>query len=337
MKVTIRKGGDILHFRHLLISGLVIGAAMFLPDNAFAEKNELSGQQNSQKVSGQVEMDNAAVKPNILAQEKAVVIPEAVKPNVPAKEKTVAVPEAVKPSVPAKEKAVMVPDPAMKNQGGVKQQPSKGSPNNPTFQKPGAASHNLPDQAKGNVKSALNKTEKAVKAHESKKGTAVQENNNGLRKNTPTPESGSGNSALDSLHNSETKVKNQIQSIRVEPQEENTHLSMPKEENLSKSLVPRSQEKGDIPSGEKEIPKISQGPNPTQRTSGHGGPSNDRVSQGLNTISFLDKWFTWNPYYEIQFVQPYLSQHTWLNNQWVNAPPSPPPQKAPLLETVTRS
>ena len=50
-KVTIRKGGDILQFRHLLISGLMVGAAMFLPDNAFAEKNEVSGQQNSPKAS----------------------------------------------------------------------------------------------------------------------------------------------------------------------------------------------------------------------------------------------------------------------------------------------
>src|SRR4051812_25430280 len=97
MKVTIRKGGDILHFRHLLISGLMIGAAMFLPDNAFAERNELSGQQNAQKVSGQAEIDNAAVKPNVPAKEKAVVIPEAVKPNVSAKEKAMVVPEAVKP------------------------------------------------------------------------------------------------------------------------------------------------------------------------------------------------------------------------------------------------
>lgn len=80
----------------------MVGAVLFLPDNAFAEKNELSGQQNSQKASGQVkpsvEIDNAAVKPN----------------------------------VPANGKALVVLDPTMKNQGGVKQQPSEVSTNKPT-------------------------------------------------------------------------------------------------------------------------------------------------------------------------------------------------------------
>ena len=370
-----------MHFRHLLISGLVIGAVMFLPDNAFAEKNELSGQQDSQKASGQFETANAAIKPDIMAQEKAavpqaaepnvpakekavvpqvaepnvpakekvvvpqaaepnvpakekVVVPQAAEPNVPAKEKAVAVPEAARPNVPAKGKTVVVPDRAMENQGRINQQPSKVSPNNPASQKSGAGLENLPEQAKGNVKSALNKAEKAVKAHESKKGTAVGENHNGLGKNAPAPESGSGNSALNALHNSEIK----IQSIRVEPQGENKHLSMFKNENRSESLVPEPQEKGNIPSGEQEIPKAaSQVPHPTQRTSSHEGPSNDRVGKGLSTISFPDKWLTWNPYYETQFIQFYFSRQTWLINQWVNAPPSPPPQEAPLLETVNRS
>ncbi|MBM4761351.1 hypothetical protein [Bacillus sp. B15-48] len=294
-----------MHFRQILISCLVIGAAMFIPGNVFAEKNEHSGQQNSQKTSGQVQMDNQAVKPNILAKEKTVVASEAVKPNVSAQEK-----------------AVVVPDSAIKNQGGVKQQPSKVSPNNSASQKAGAALQHLPDPAKGNGKSAVNKT---VKAHESKKRTAVQEKNDGLGRNAQIREREFRNIALDTVHDSETRVNTQNETIRVETQGENTHLS----ENHSESLVSEPQEKGNIPSDERKIPKVvKQIPNPTQRTSGHEGPPTDRVSQGLSTNSFLDKWFTWNSYYEIQLVQSYLSQEKWLNNQWVNAPPSPPPQEA---------
>ena len=67
-------------------------------------RTNLVDQQNFQKASGQVkpsvEIDNAAVKPN----------------------------------VPAKGKALVVLDPTMKNQGGVKQQPSEVS----TFKKPAA-------------------------------------------------------------------------------------------------------------------------------------------------------------------------------------------------------
>lgn len=336
---TIRKGGDILHFRHLLISGLMVGAAMFLPDNAFAEKNELSGQQSFQKASVQVNpsvgIDKAAVESNVPAQEKAVALPDpAMKNQSEVKQQPPEVPSN-KPVAASQKPAVApqkLPDQARGNMQSALNKTKKIVKARESEKVPAAASKNLPDQAKGNVQSVLNKPEKAVKDHASENAAAA-----GLGKNTPTSESGSGDSTLDSLHNSEKEVKNQVQSVRFEPQGEDTHLAVAKKENRSEFLVQAPQKKADIPSGEEEIPKASQVPNPTQRTSGHGGQSNDRVSQGLSTISFLDKWFVWNSYYEIQLFQSYLSRHTWLNNQWVNAPPSPPPQEAPLLETVTRS
>ncbi|MFS0779935.1 hypothetical protein ABC255_28630 [Neobacillus sp. 3P2-tot-E-2] len=329
-----------MNIRHLFISGLIVGAAMFLPGNVFAEENELIGLQNSQKAPGQVSpsvgIDNAAVKSDVPAKEEAIVGPAAVKPDVPAKEEAMVGPSAVKPDVPAKKEAVMASNPSMKNQGGIKQQQSKVPPNNPASQKSAAASQNLHDQAKGHVQSALNKTEKAVnEARDPEKVSAVQEHNNGLEKNTPTPKNGSGNSDLDSLHNSETEVKKQVSPASFEPQGKDTVLSVVKKESRSEPLLQESLEKSGIPSAEEKIPKVSEVPTLTQRTGTNGGPSNDRGSQGLNTISFLDKWFVWNPYYEIQLVQSYLSQHTWLNNQWVNAPPSPPPIAAPFYLTFT--
>ena len=120
-------------------------------------------------------------------------------------------------------------------------------------------------------------------------------------------------------------------------QDEDTPLNAAFSESNAVQPVPLPYQEGDIPSGEEEIPKASQIPNPTQRTSNHGGPSNDRMSPGISGLSFPDKWLAWNPYYEIQLVQSYLSRQIRLNNQWVNAPPSPPPQEAPLLENITRS
>lgn len=329
-----------MYLRHLFISGLIVGAAMFLPGNVFAEENELSGPQNSQKAPGQVSpsvgIDNAAVKSDVPAKEEAIVELAAVKPDVPTKEEAIVGPTAVKPNVPAKEEAVAEPNPAMNSQGGVKQQPSKVPPNNPAIHKSAAAPQQLHDQAKGNVQSALNKTEKSVnEARDPEKVAAVEEHHNGLEKNTPTPKNESGNSDLYSLHNSETEVKKQVYPASFEPQGKDTDLAVVKKENRSEPLLQESQEKSGIPSAEEKIPKVSEVPNPTQRTGSNGGPSNDRGSQGLNTISFLDKWFVWNPYYEIQLVQSYLSQHTWLNNQWVNAPPSPPPIAAPFYLTFT--
>ncbi len=311
-----------MYLRHLIILGLIVGAAMFLPSNVFAEENELSGPQNSQKAPGHV-------SPSV-GFDNAVVISD-----VPAKEEVIVGPAAVKTDVPAKQEAVMAPNPSMKN-GEVKQQRSNVPLNNTDSQKSAAASQNMYNQAKSHVQPDLNKTEKSAnKARQPEKVAAVQEHNNGLGKNTQTPKNGSKNSDLNSLHNSKTDAKKQVQSGGLEPQREYTNISVAKKENQSDPLLQEPQENSGIPSDEERIPKVSQVPNPTQRTSSNGGPSNDRGSQGLSTISFLDKWFVWNPFYEIKRVQSYPSQHTWLNNQWLNAPPSPPPIAAPFHLTFT--
>ena len=97
-----------------------------------------------------------------------------------------------------------------------------------------------------------------------------------------------------------------------------------------------AQEQKNFPANKEEIPKVSQ-LNQTQRSNNTGGQSNDRVSNGLSNVSVLDKWFEWSNYFEIKFDQSYISRQDLLNTQWVNAPPAPPPQKAPLLTNVTRS
>lgn len=314
------KGGEILRFRHFFILGLMVGATMFLPDYAFAEKNEYSGKQNSHNASVQASPSVKTDNPTIQT-------------NVPEKAKN------VKPL----EKTVVIPEPAIKNQDRVKQQPSKMTPQQAASKKPAQAPQNLPDQAKGNVQSSIKKTEKNVTARGSEKVEAVQGNNRGLVKNKPNPKNGAGNSAVHSFHHNDTEVKNKAQSARLvnklEPLGEGSHSSVSKKENSSEPLVTKTPQKegNKAPSSKGEIPKVSQVTNPTQRTNGTGGQSKDRVSQGLSTISLMDKWFEWNKYHEIQFVQPYFSLHLLFNNQWVNAPPSPPPQETPLLKTVYRS
>ncbi|MDR4949601.1 hypothetical protein [Neobacillus cucumis] len=103
-------------------------------------------------------------------------------------------------------------------------------------------------------------------------------------------------------------------------------------------VVPVKPERHKVPAKKEELPTVDQNLSQTQRSSGSGGgQSNDRVSQGLHTISFLEKWFEWNKDYEIKLVQPFLSRYALKHHQWVNAPPAPPPQTAPFYITVTRS
>jgi hypothetical protein len=79
------------------------------------------------------------------------------------------------------------------------------------------------------------------------------------------------------------------------------------------------------------MPTVKLAINPMPRSNSSGAQSNDRVNLGLNTITMLDKWFEWNKYVEINLVQPYITRYALMNHQWVNAPPSPPPQAAPSL------
>lgn len=278
------KGGEILHFRYLLISFvLLVGATIYLPDKAFAEKNELNGIQDSQK--------------------------DSVQPNVPAKA------ENAKSLINSAE----VPKSA---QAVANQQPVKITRQPAASEKPVAASQNLPDQAKGNGRSAIKQTEKAVIAG-TEQAAAVQESKSRSEKNKPT----SKNAVSDQT---ETDEENRTQPRRLvkkfETQGEGLRLSLSKKEARFEPLVLESQKKGQVPGNKEAIPNVNQVMNPTQRSNSSGGQSNDRVSSGLSTISLLDKWFEWNKHYEIKLSRSYFSRQLLLNNQWVNAPPLPPPQ-----------
>jgi hypothetical protein len=291
------KGGEILHFRKIVLTGLLAGAALFLPDTAFAERNELGSQNSSVNGNSPVKSDQ---------------VPEQV--NVPT--------QAEKEN--SLDKPVVVPEPESKKQDESKQQPSQNTLP-AASQKPAPIPKNMPDQAKGMAQSELKKSEKA-KALGTENAAVVQANNQGLEKNKPTLKNDPNkNLASESLHNPNTVVvKNNAESARLvsESQGEGSHLSVSKQEDRSEPLVPEQKE----PANQEEIPDVSQVVNTSQRGTNSGGQSNDRISSGLSTISLNDKWFEWNRFFEPQLTQSFLSRHLLMNNQWVNAPPAPPPQ-----------
>jgi hypothetical protein len=302
------KGGEILHFRQIVITGLMVGAALFLPDNAFAERNELGSQKSSVQGNSSVKSDHVPEQANVPTQAE---------------------------KVNSMDQPVVVPEPASKRQDGLIPQPSQNILP-AAAQKPAPMPQNMPDQAKGKEQSELKKSVKA-KALGTENAAIVQANNQGLGKNKPTLKNDPNrNLASESLHNPNTVVvKNKAESARLvsESQGEGSYLSVSKQEDRSEPLVPEQKE----PANQEEIPDVSQAVNTSQRGTSSGGQSNDRISSGLSTISLNDKWFEWNRFFETKLTQSYLSRHLLMNNQWVNAPPAPPPQKAPFLKTVTRS
>lgn len=272
----------------------MVGAAMFFPDNAFAEKNELRTQKGQAPAS----------------------IPEHASIPEPA-----TIPESEKIAVPAKAEEAQslnktVSEHARENQAQAKQLPAQNTPNQ------AAVENSLPEQANGNAKSVVKKDEKLVQVNVPEQAEAVQANHT-VEKLEPK------NPIQDT--DSEGKVE------KVKPEKVDNIVYFQDEDldiTKSESVV---QERQKDPASREEIPKVNQALNQTQRSNGSGGQSNDRVNHGINNLSFLDKWFEWNHYFEIKLVQPYLSRQALMNTQWVNAPPSPPPQAAPLLTNVTRS
>ncbi|MFK9091917.1 hypothetical protein [Bacillus salipaludis] len=309
-----------LHFRHFLLPALMVGAALFLPGNAFAEKNEFNGQPNFHKEM--VQANNPSEKTENPAKQV----------NVPTNAKDAAKGANIPPkneNAMTTGKPLTVPEPARKNQ-----QASNGAPKQSASQKPAAtAPKALPDQAKGNGY-GLNKTEKTVEAPGQEKQAADQEIERGLEKNKLTTHDVAN-------HNADITVKDKSESTRLvpkfEPQGEGLDLSNPKPFEHFELQQPVPLEKDNVPVSKEEIPKVDQAVNPTQRSNSSGGQSNDRISSGVSTISLIDKWFVWNKDYEMKLVQPYLSCYALMNSQWVNAPPSPPPQEAPFLKNVNRS
>lgn len=298
------KGGENLHFRHVLITGLLVGAAFLLPDQAFAEKYELNRQQKPEHASEIVKTANAVPGQT----------------NVPAKAEQAASPD----------KTAAVPQRALQNKAQVKQQTAKSTPQHAAVQKQAAISAKLPNQANGIGPSLVKKSKKAVKEAETKKAPMAREKSKRLENNKQRAKK----MAFDSLHTADLELKDgPAIAINFEPQEEGSHLSIAEQEEKS---IPNS-EKRKSPASKEQIPAVYQGSSPTQRTGNSAGPSNDRVITGLNTISSVDKWFEWNKHYEINRVQPFFSRYAWMSNQWVNAPPSPPPKEAPFFQTVNRS
>jgi hypothetical protein len=266
----------------------MLSAAMFFPDNAFAEKNELRPQKGQAPAS---------------IPEHAS-IPEPASIAVPAK------------AVEAQLLNKTIPEHARENGTQTKQLSAQNTPNQDPLKK------GLPEQANEKAKSVAKKSEMVVQVNVPEQAAAVQANHI-VEKKRPK----------NFIQDTDSEVK--VEKVKPVKVDNNVYLQG---EDLditkSESVV---QEPQKDPASKEEIPKVNQALNQTQRSNGSGGQSNDRVNHGINNLSLLDKWFEWNHYFEIKLGQPYLSRQALLNTQWVNAPPSQPPQAAPLLTNVTRS
>jgi hypothetical protein len=290
--------------------------AFFLPNNAFAANNEPSEDPGSKKAAVQVQKPEKPITVKANISEKAAAVRTAT-PVKPEKAKSLEKPNVVDP------------EPANINK-------AKENKNN-SSQKEDKVLKDLPEQAKGHLKTAIKNTEKAARGLGSPKEKQENKGQDKKKQNTIQKDRKSADEPkkveeIDEVINQD--YHNELVGSKIDE----TNFSTINQDIASKPLVSDSPIKENTPSSEEKVPDFTQVLNQTQRASSTGAQAPDRVGNGLTTISFLDKWFVdWSKTYQNHLVLPNFFRDVLMNSQWVNAPPSPPPQSALLVQTVNRS
>ncbi|ESU32357.1 hypothetical protein G3A_11885 [Bacillus sp. 17376] len=284
-----------MHFRQLIITGFIVGAAMLIPDLAFAEKGANAGNPQKPVTAEQVTLPDKAE-------------------NAQTSGKTPG-------------------EPAVKNQPVQK----------PVVQKPAQAKQKdkPADAGKSNKKAqSFKKNEKAALPQKAK--ALINDKSKQVKHKTMHSNKQSNKDALQSIHNKghhvkETQRRSPGLKEKVEPSKESavTPSFVKVTAKTASKETPPVKNDGNDSSKNERYPKGDNIPNPPSRTKASGGPSSDRTSYGNASTFINDKWFVWDESFNLNLKQPYTSRVAVFQSQWVNAPPSPPPLKAPAFLPYT--
>jgi hypothetical protein len=284
-----------MHFRQLIITGFIAGAAMLLPDIAFAEKGSNAGKPQKPVAAEQVTLPDKAE--NAKTSEKTPAEP-AVK-HQPVQKPVVQKPAQAKP----KEK----PADAVKSNGKAPSLKKNEKPALP--QKAEALINEKSKQVKHKPKHSDKPSNKDALKSIHNKGNNVKETKRrspGLKEKVEPSK--------------ESLVKPSFVEVTAK--------------TASKKTPPVKNDEKDSSKNER-YPKGDNMPNPPSRTKASGGPSSDRTSYGNTSTFVNDKWFVWEESFNLNLLQPYTSRVAIFQSQWVNAPPSPPPLKVPAFLPYT--
>lgn len=284
--------------------GIVIGAASFFPNLAFAEKN---------RSAGQLELQNLAV--HTRASEKI--------------ENTVASKKAA-------------PENINESQGGVIQEPVPDPGNGQTEPiEPVPKPPDLTNRSIGKPAPSLEKKVKAGKPAEPAVKVKVTGQTRQVEPKpvTKTPPKITKSVPSNEIHSQEDSNR-QFQGLNGKPKtftdEKESSASKKASSSLKLALKPFIDENNKTPTNKRKNPgEIEIMNNPPQRTPSSGGQTNEHLSPGAGTLSFIANGIDWDEYFGLNFRQIFTSRQAKYCHQWINAPPSPPPKAAPFFLTFT--
>lgn len=295
-----------MRIRHFILMSVFLGAASFFPNNAFAEKNGSAGQPVPQNSEVHTQVIRKADTPE--ASNKAVPVNS---DSVNKKPEQVGQKPVQKPdSLPTQiiKPVQKLPDKTDRSNEkvipSIKKKIKAGKPPVPAVMEKDQA----PTQAKPKVVTA--KFTKASKVLPPSQKSYEADGHS----HTP------GGNAWP-----ETFTENEKRSV-----------SKKNSSSLNLAEEPLLEDNPKSPSdNRKNLGVIEIMSNPPQRTQLPGGQSNEQISAGAGTISFVAGLFDWNEYFGWNHARIYYSRQADYFHQWINAVPSPPPKAAPFFLTFT--
>lgn len=292
-----------MNFRGALIIGFIVIAAFTLPIVTFAEKGGQAQNPQAEKNKGNGLADKVKDHPTL---------PNKPEVQLPDKANEIA------------EKGNNIPEHALDKAKKAKKLPSQAS-----------------ETAKETVKKVKKESEAALKATKKKsdevkravkktpsedKGTAVKKNHSKQKINDTVRSNQKDESSeqkVEEHNNSTEKINSQpVKNVKAEVVSGNKEQSVKAKTKSKQKKNPFHHEKShDV----KVIPFSSNSNVPNT-------PVKDRTGNGHSSIGLLDKWL-WkadsNTY--LKPINPFVLTKLEYRDQWVNAPPSPPPKATPFF------
>lgn len=285
-----------MHFRQLIITGFIAGAAMLVPDMVFAEKGSNAEKSQQPLAADQVTLPEKAENAKTSAKTPAERSVQNQSLQLkPVNDKSAQAKTVVKPAVVGDSNGQAKS--FMRNEKAAKANLTKKSPQEKRDSAKNIANHSNKQLKKAAVKSIHNDSEYAKDTK--RKSPGLKEKVEPSQDSTITPVS--------------KKRTVTVESGQAPPSERDERDSSQKESS----------------------PKRENVPNLPSRTKASGGPSSDRTSNGNTSTAFSDKWFVWDEYFNVNLLLPFTSRVVVYRSQWVNAPPSPPPLQAPVFLPYT--
>ncbi|MBM7647484.1 hypothetical protein JOC78_000405 [Bacillus ectoiniformans] len=333
-----------MRLQQFVLNSFMLGAILFLPTNALAEKPDVEQKTEALKelpaqaanpvqkqVNEKQEDAKGIVQENKPLKKEPAVLPVQAKPERTVKTLPEQASQTAKKAVQAVEKPVQS---AVKPAKQISKKPLPEKVMDNPGEKKGLQDH-PPAENKQPVQSEPVKPDQVIQAETPEKTAVQSEPIKQAEPVQPAAAEKSLSAVQPDVVTSESMVSTKVPSVQ---QSQKLHIKVnknqPKETKKSNTQPPPvfgEPKQDEQPSGKKSVPNEKQAITQTTSNQIQGGSSKDRLKTGNGFVKYTEKWLDWENYWTLDHSQTYLSRMEEFSTQWMNAPPSQPPEQILFL------